>query len=79
MQNVLIKSMWTFKPWFCRERLETINAFRNSAEESKFPEVSRSYFLRNVMFSRQEILTEVAYPIRAVRFLAVGCTVGETS
>lgn len=63
MQNVLIKNMWTFEPWFCRERLETINAFRSNAEESKFPEVSGSYFLRTVMFSRQEISTEVAYPV----------------
>ena len=49
--------------WFCQERLDTINAFRNSVEESKFPEVSGSYFLRTVLFSRQEISTEVAYPV----------------
>ena len=49
--------------WFYQERLDTINAFRNSVEESKFPEVSGSYFLRTVMLSRQEISTEVAYPI----------------
>ena len=32
MKNVLIKSMWTFELWFCRERLETINALRYSVE-----------------------------------------------
>ena len=48
--------------WFCGERVDTINDFRNSVEESKFPEVSGSYFLRTVMFSTQEISTEVAYP-----------------